>query len=174
MRIVCDTNVIVAGMLFGRHSRTILTAVAQGRVEAFTSPALLHELREVLQRSKFRLKPEQIDAVMELVRESFACVDSNTVLSVIADDPDDDRVLEAAHASRACVIVSGDSHLLTLGAWRSATVISPAAFVATYLEHRLDGGSPMNHPTRVQRRKAETPMADPASQPLKTPRRAII
>jgi len=135
MRIVCDTNVIVSGMLFGGHSRTILTAIAQGRVEAFTSPALLHELREVLQRRKFRLKPEQIDAVMELVRESFTCVDSGTVFSVIADDPDDDRILEAAHASRSRVIVSGDSHLLALGAWRSITVLSPADFVTAYLEH---------------------------------------
>ena len=135
MRIVCDTNVIVSGMLFGGHSRTILTAVAQGRVVAFTSPALLHELREVLQRRKFRLKPEQIDAVMELVRESFTCVDSGTVFSVIADDPDDDRILEAAHASRSRVIVSGDSHLLALGAWRSITVLSPADFVTAYLEH---------------------------------------
>ena len=133
MRIVCDTNVIVSGMLFGGHSRTILTAVAQGRVEAFTSPALLHELREVLQRRKFRLKPEQVDAVMELVRESFTGVDSGTEFSVIADDPDDDRVLEAAHASRARVIVSGDRHLLTLGAWRAVTVLSPADFVAAYL-----------------------------------------
>jgi len=134
MRIVCDTNVIVSGMLFGGHSRTILAAVAQGRVEAFTSPALLLELREVLQRRKFRLKPEQIDAVMELVRESITCADSGKVVSVIADDPDDDRVLEAAHAARARVIVSGDSHLLSLGAWRSVTILSPADFVAVHLE----------------------------------------
>ncbi len=133
MKIVCDTNVIVSGMLFGGHSRTILMAVAQGRVEAFTSPELLHELREVLQRRKFRLKPEQIAAVMELVRESFTCVESGMVFSVIADDPDDDRVLEAAHASRASVIVSGDNHLLTLGGWRSVTVLSPADFVTAYL-----------------------------------------
>ena len=134
MRIVCDTNVIVSGMLFGGHSRTVLTAVAQGRVEAFTSPALLHELREVLQRRKFRLKPEQIDAVMELVRESFTCVDSSTVFSVIADDSDDDRVLETALASQSRVIVSGDGHLLALGAWRSVTVFSPADFVTAYLK----------------------------------------
>lgn len=129
MRIVCDTNVIVSGMLFGGHSRDILTAVAQGRVEAFTTPALLNELREVLLRRKFRLTLEQVDAMMELVRESFTCVNSRMTLSVIADDPDDDRVVEAALASRARVIVSGDNHLLNLGAWRTITVLSPADFV---------------------------------------------
>ena len=133
MRIVCDTNVIVSGMLFGGHSRDILTAIAQGRVEAFTTPALLHELREVLLRRKFRLSLEQVDAAMELVRESFACVESNATLSVIADDPDDNRVVEAALASRARVIVSGDNHLLSLGAWGTTTVLSPAAFVVAHL-----------------------------------------
>jgi len=131
MRIVCDTNVIVSGMLFGGHSRDILTAVAQGRVEAFTTPALLHELREVLLRRKFRLSLEQVDAAMELLRESFLCVNPDETLSVIADDPDDDRVLEAALASRARVIVSGDNHLLSLRVWRTITVFSPADFVAS-------------------------------------------
>jgi len=134
MRIVCDTNVIVSGMLFGGHSRDILTAVAQGRVEAFTTPALLNELREVLLRRKFRLSLERVDAAMELVRESFTCVASPATLSVIADDPDDNRVVEAALASRARVIVSGDNHLLSLRAWRTITVLSPAAFVIDYLE----------------------------------------
>jgi len=130
MRIVCDTNVIVSGMLFGGHSRDILTAIAQGRVEAFTTPTLLHELREVLLRRKFRLSLEQVDAAMELVRESFACVESNATLSV---NPDDNRVVEAALASRARMIVSGDNHLLSLGAWGTTTVLSPAAFVVAHL-----------------------------------------
>lgn len=134
MRIVCDTNVVVSGILFGGHSRTILMAVAQGRVEAFTSPSLLHELREVLQRRKFRLNPEQVETVMELVRESFTCVTSGAAFSVIADDPDDDRVLEAAYASHASVIVSGDRHLLTLGTWRSVRVLAPADFAVAYLD----------------------------------------
>ena len=134
MRIACDTNVIVSGMLFGGHSRDILTAIARGRVEAFTTPALLNELREVLLRRKFRLSLEQVEATMELVRESFACVDSSVTLSVIMDDPDDNRVIEAALASRARVIVSVDNHLLRLSAWRTMTVLSPAAFAAAYLE----------------------------------------
>jgi len=35
-------------------------------------------------------------------------------LSVISDDPDDDRVLECAVEGGADVIVSGDRHLLKL------------------------------------------------------------
>lgn len=133
MRIVCDTNVIVSGLLFGGHSRDILAAVAKGDVKAYTSPALLHELHDVLSRRKFRLSPEQVAALMELVRETFVCVSPVAELSVIADDPDDDRVLEAALAARAAVIVSGDSHLISLASWRSIAVLSPAGFASRYL-----------------------------------------
>jgi hypothetical protein len=129
MRIVCDTNVIVSGLLFGGHSRAILEAIASGTVKAYTSPALLHELHDVLMRRKFRLRQEQVNAMMELVRETFVCVSPEKELSVIVDDPDDDRVLEAALAARAPVIVSGDSHLISLGSWRSIEILNPADFV---------------------------------------------
>ena len=130
MRIVCDTNVIVSGLLFGGHSRDILAAVAKGDITAYTSPALLHELHDVLSRRKFRLSQEQVAALMELIRETFVCVSPVAELSVIADDPDDDRILEAALAARAAVIVSGDAHLLSLGRWRSIAVFAPADFAA--------------------------------------------
>jgi uncharacterized protein len=51
-------------------------------------------------------------------------------VSVIADDPDDDRVLEAAQAAGAVLIVSGDRHLLSLGRWGEVAILSPAEFLA--------------------------------------------
>jgi len=51
-----------------------------------------------------------------------------TVQAVIAD-PADDRVLEAARAFDADVIVSGDRHLLDLGTWSDVEIISPAEFI---------------------------------------------
>ena len=51
-----------------------------------------------------------------------------TVQAVIAD-PADDRVLEAARAVDADVIVSGDRHLLDLGPWSDVEIISPAEFI---------------------------------------------
>ena len=134
MKIVCDTNVIVSGILFGGHSRAILSSIARGRVEAFTTPALLNELREVLTRRKFRLRAEQVAVIIEMVKESFAYVEPRTLIRAVADDPDDDRVLEAADAAGARVIISGDRHLLTLKAWHSIAILSPAEFVSAHLD----------------------------------------
>jgi predicted nucleic acid-binding protein len=46
---------------------------------------------------------------------------------VIAADRPDDRVLEAAVEAGAEVIVSGDSHLLTLRTWNKIRIVSPAS-----------------------------------------------
>jgi uncharacterized protein len=49
---------------------------------------------------------------------------------VIQKDPSDNRVLEAALAGNAEVIVSHDGHLLDLDIWRGVQVQDPAAFLS--------------------------------------------
>jgi predicted nucleic acid-binding protein len=51
-------------------------------------------------------------------------------LSVVREDPDDDRYVECAVEGRAEYVVSGDRHLLTLGSYRDFVIVSPRAFLA--------------------------------------------
>ena len=51
-------------------------------------------------------------------------------LSVIREDPDDDRYLECAVEGQAEYIVSGDRHLLALGSYRHISIVPPRAFLA--------------------------------------------
>jgi len=131
MRIVCDTNVLVSGILFRGHPRRILTLVAQARLTNITSPALLREVEAVLVRPKFGLRPGQVDQILALFRDTFELVHPMDPLDVIEDDPADNRILEAALAASADVIVSGDRHLLALKEWRGIRVLSPAVFAST-------------------------------------------
>ena len=50
-------------------------------------------------------------------------------LSVITEDPDDDRVIECAVASGSRYIVSGDKHLLRLAHYENIRVIKVAEFL---------------------------------------------
>ena len=129
MRIVCDTNVLVSGLLFGGHCRAIVRLASEGRVEGFTSMALVQELEPVLLRPKFGLTSQQAGAIVELVRSTFPCVSPTEELGVVSEDPDDDAVLEAAIAAHADIIVSGDDHLLALAAFRGIRILSPARFI---------------------------------------------
>ncbi len=56
-------------------------------------------------------------------------VEPHETVHVVRADPADDRVLEAARAFVADVIVSGDRHLLDLVAWNAIEIISPAEFM---------------------------------------------
>ncbi len=57
-------------------------------------------------------------------------------IPIICADPDDDKFLACAVAGEADVIVSGDSHLLTLGSHAGIPILTPAAFLALLDESR--------------------------------------
>jgi len=129
MRVVIDTNVLVSGILFGEPPRQVLRLAAQGRISSVTSPALLREAEDVLLRPKFGLRPEQAVRIVALFRETSSIVTPSPRVSAIRCDPADNRVLEAAEAASADLIVSGDSHLLDLACWQGIRIVSPAACV---------------------------------------------
>ncbi len=129
MRIVCDTNVLVSGILFGGTCRRIIRLVSEGRVEGFTSGALLSELEGVLLRRRFGLSQSQVEAILGLVRETFLLACPSERIEAVPGDPDDDRVLEAAVAADATHIVTGDRHLLDLGQFRATRIVTPADFL---------------------------------------------
>jgi len=125
MRIVCDTNVLISGVLFRGNPRQILRLTSQGRLENCISPAILQEVEDVLRRQKFHLSSTQISAILELFQQTFTLVVPNQRVSVVTQDPDDNVVLEAALAAGATHIVSGDRHLLDLGSWNQLRIVSP-------------------------------------------------
>ncbi len=47
------------------------------------------------------------------------------IISLIKEDPADNRILECALAAGAAAIVSGDSHLLSLGNFRAIAILNP-------------------------------------------------
>jgi putative PIN family toxin of toxin-antitoxin system len=53
MRAVLDTNVLLSGLLWRGPSYTLLEQVRNGAVTFLSSPELLAELAEVLERPKF-------------------------------------------------------------------------------------------------------------------------
>ncbi|MEI7788883.1 MAG: putative toxin-antitoxin system toxin component, PIN family [Chlorobiaceae bacterium] len=128
MRIVCDTNVLISGILFGGNPREVLRLCSSGKVINCISPAIIQEVEEVLYRPKFGLLHEQVYRIIGLFRDTFMVIPQNSV-AFITLDPDDNRILEAAVAAEAKVIVSRDNHLLELELWNDIAVFSPTNFL---------------------------------------------
>ena len=133
MNIVCDTNVLVSGVLFGGHAREILRLASRGVVINFISPDILREAENVLRRSKFGLYPEQVLEIIALFKDTFEIVTPSMPVRAISSDPQDNHVIEAALAARAKYIISGDNHLLEQMKWEDIHLVSPAQFMQTVI-----------------------------------------
>ena len=128
MRVVPDTNVLVSGIVFGGPPGEIIALAAARRLQLILSPPMITELRRVL-REKFEFGDDALYLAETLVRRAGIVVEPDRTLRLITDDPEDNRVLEAAAASKADAIVSGDRHILALKVFEGIPIMSPRQFL---------------------------------------------
>ena len=126
MRVVCDTNVLVAGVVADGLCRDLVKRRLL-RVDLVTSPALLEELARTLRR-KFDTDPAEVPLV-KVYRERAVLVRPKELPSPVCRDLDDDRVLATAVAGQADIILTGDDDLLVLGDYNGIRILSPRQFV---------------------------------------------
>ncbi len=137
MIVVLDTNVVVSGILVpGGPPGKVLELWADGILRVAVSPALLEEYLGVLLRPKFNSagSSEGRQKVLEsfLQLRNTVAVLPKSLLTVVADDPPDNRVLECAAVCGAACIVSGDRHLLALTKFGTTPILTPAAFLKKF------------------------------------------
>jgi putative PIN family toxin of toxin-antitoxin system len=136
MRAVLDTNVVISRFLSPKGTPALILAFwEQGLFELVVTEAILAEYLRVLAydriQSRHGMRQDEIARVVEGFRSFAVLVEPSEKLAVIADDPSDDRFLEAAVAGGCDVIVSGDPHLLRVGEYRGIQILQPAAFLAS-------------------------------------------
>ncbi len=135
MRLLLDTNVVIAGLLWNGHPRHLLDLAIDGSVALCSSPALIDELAHTLNYPKFtqRIAAHCATTPSALTVRYSALVTLVTPADgpqVIANDADDDQVLACAQAAGADLIVSGDKHLHNLsGAYQGIRIVTPAETV---------------------------------------------
>ncbi len=127
-RVVLDTNVYISALMFGGLPGSLLDLAFLRAFTLIISPALLDELDEKLQ-AKFGMSPEDADFLRARLETVAQVVEPREALSVIAEDPDDNRVLECAVKGEAEVIVSGDRHLLKLATYQGIVIVTMRQFL---------------------------------------------
>lgn len=126
MRIVFDTNVVVAGIVADGLCREIIESHLPEH-DAILSPALWQELLDKLQ-SKFQLTPDELPILHLYQRHALWC-EPVALDPPACRDPDDDWVLATAIAGQAEVIVTGDDDLLCLRSFQGIAILSPRQFI---------------------------------------------
>lgn len=114
----------------GGAPEAVYRAAVERRVDLVTTRPLLAELGRVLQ-TKFGWESEFVEQALAQIIRLSTIVEPTEQVDDISADPPDNRVLEAAAAGVAELIVSGDRHLLRLRAWRGIPIKSPADAIAS-------------------------------------------
>ncbi len=135
MRVVLDTNVLLAGIATHGLCAALVTLAVRDHAVVLSE----HILREVAEHyaGKFRATSEQADHVVAVLRSQCEIVDLAAVPTGACDDADDLQVLGTALAAHAECLVTGDQALLKLGSYEGVKILSPRAF---YERVRADEG----------------------------------
>jgi predicted nucleic acid-binding protein len=102
-------------------------------VELHASPFILGEVDPIL-REKFGWEEERAGRAVAQVRRVVGGIhEPPESVTVIEDDPTDNRILECALAAEAEFIVTGDKkHLLPLGSFRGVSIVGSRDFLAAF------------------------------------------
>jgi len=124
MRVVLDTNVLIAAALKGGLSEQIIRLAAAGKLQLIISDEILDELLEKLIQ-KFAWKEKEAKLYADTLGEIGERVKITNKLKVIKRDPDDDKILETAITAHADLIVSIDKDLLKLKNYKRIGIVHP-------------------------------------------------
>ncbi len=138
MRVILDTNVLISGIFFGGPPATILRAWRDGKVQFVVSTEILKEYDEVAKRLSRRYPGIEVGPLLMLLARNAELVDAATLPLPVSTDPDDDKFLACALASRTEVIVSGDRDLLGVSGYRNLRILAPREFVDTCIDSSGD------------------------------------
>lgn len=130
MRVVFDTNVIVAGLV----ARGLCHELIETHLplhEAIVSDTLWNELVTVL-REKFGLDPEELP-FLDLYHRHATWIEPEALREPVSRDPSDDWVLATALSSQATLIITGDDDLLSLGSFAGVEIVTPRQFLERYM-----------------------------------------
>ncbi len=132
MRIVLDTNVLVAGLLspFG-PSAEIIRMVSSGELTLYFDARILSEYSEVLRRSKFRFHMDKVIALLDYI-EHRGYIVASSPLSNSLPDPGDQPFLEVAVAGQAVCLVTGNLAHFPPKLRQGVKVLSPSDFLIFY------------------------------------------
>jgi uncharacterized protein len=127
VKVVCDTNVLIAGLVADGLCRDIVKRRLLG-IELFTSQVLLDELYDKL-RDKFEIEPKELPIISAYKEKVILVSPSPLPTKRVCRDPDDDEVLATAIAAKADIILTGDDDLLILKEYHKIRILSPRQFV---------------------------------------------
>ena len=130
MRVVFDTNVLLAAFLTEGLCWKLLLKANRKEFFLFTSPYILNEFKSKLS-GKFGYSAEEVEESVNLITEISQNIDPDERgihIKGVCRDKKDDPILACGIASKADFLVTGDSDLLILKKYKGMKILNPRDF----------------------------------------------
>ncbi|HEU5361406.1 MAG TPA: putative toxin-antitoxin system toxin component, PIN family [Candidatus Deferrimicrobiaceae bacterium] len=128
MKVVFDSNILIAALLFPRgRSEAAVMRILGGVDDLVISRPIIQEVLSVL-ATKFSRDKEELSRVAVVLGEMGEMVEPLHRLSVFRDEPDN-RILECAVEGKAKVIVTGDKAMLAVRQYEGIRLITLAEYL---------------------------------------------
>ena len=133
MKVIIDTNVFISGVFFSGAPYKILEAWRDGKVQFVVSREILQEYQRVLETLGEEFPGVDVSGILELLTVKSELIAAPALLEAVCVDPDDDKFLACALASKVKHIISEDKHLLKVSGYRGVEVVKPRKFIDNYI-----------------------------------------
>jgi len=135
-KVVIDTNLLIDGSQDDNNfGNRIIDEVIAGKIKAFANRGTLSENRLI---SRQKVADADYRAKLEKYFSLVGFVAQRERLN-IAEDKDDNKLVESAVAAGADYLISADRHLLKIEEYQKIKIVSPSHFWAIY-EDEHGGG----------------------------------
>lgn len=133
LRVILDTNVFIAAYFNPRSASAKIMDLCSSGCDLLISDRLSREVESILKG----IRAER--GFLERVRSLFiraSQVKPTERLSVIEEDPDDNKFLECALGGKADYLITSDRHLLKLGDFSGTKICKPTQFLKLHTSLR--------------------------------------
>ncbi len=136
MKVVRDTNVLISGIFFSGPPAEILKSWRDGTIQLALSPDIIDEYFDVAARLAGKFPSIEISPILSLIVTRSEITEPAPLSYQVCEDPDDDKFLACALASKSKTIISGDKGLLRVTGYQGIAVVTPRAFIEQYLKRQ--------------------------------------
>ena len=127
-RVIFDTNVWIS-FLIGKRLSSIKNLISDGQIKIIITQQLLDEINDVTSRERIKkhFQKQTVQEFIELLKNIAEHVDI-VPTHFISRDPKDNFLLDLIDFSKADYLVTGDKDLLEHTPFKTAIILTPAAF----------------------------------------------
>lgn len=137
MRVVLDTNVLVAGLLSAAGPPGwIVEAVLAGALELALDMRIREEYEDVLRRAEFAFSPSRVEDLLAVIDQFGFHVPAAPRCPVPLPDPDDEPFLAVA-AATGSVLITGNLRHFPARSRQGVEVNTPREFVDRVGQRRI-------------------------------------